>query len=165
MAAVTVCSEFGGCHCFYFSPSICHEVMGLDAMFSVFWMLSFKTALSLSSFTFIKRFLSSFSLSVTTVVSFAYLHLLIFLWQSRFQLELHPPWNFTQCSLCVSLISRVTIYSLACTLFPILNQSVVLCLVLIVASWPACRFIRRQVRWSHIAISLRIFHSFCDPHS
>ena len=30
------------CHCFYFSPSICHEVMGLDAMILDFWMLSFK---------------------------------------------------------------------------------------------------------------------------
>ena len=30
-----------------FPPSICHEVMGLDAMILVFWMLSFKPALSL----------------------------------------------------------------------------------------------------------------------
>ena len=37
------------------SPSICHEVMGLDAMIFIFWMLSFKPAISLSSFTFIKR--------------------------------------------------------------------------------------------------------------
>ena len=34
-----------------------------------------------------------------------------------------------------------------------------LCLVLTVASWPANRFLRRQVRWSGIPISLRIFHS------
>ena len=34
------------------SPSICHEVMGLDAMILVFWMLSFKPTFSLSSFTF-----------------------------------------------------------------------------------------------------------------
>ena len=34
------------------SPSICHEVMGLDAMIFVFWMLSFKPTFSLSSFTF-----------------------------------------------------------------------------------------------------------------
>ena len=34
------------------SPSICHEVMGPDAMIFVFWMLSFKPAFSLSSFTF-----------------------------------------------------------------------------------------------------------------
>ena len=59
------------------SPSICHEVMGLDAMILVFWMLSFKPAFSLS-FTFIKRLFSS-SLSVTRVVSSAYLMLLIFL--------------------------------------------------------------------------------------
>ena len=45
------------------SPSICHEVMGLDAMILVFWMLSFKPAFSLSSFTFIKRLFSSSSLS------------------------------------------------------------------------------------------------------
>ena len=30
------------------SPSICHEVMGLDAMILVFWMLSFKPTFSLS---------------------------------------------------------------------------------------------------------------------
>ena len=46
-----------------------------------------------------------------------------------------------------------------CTLFPILNQSVVACLVLTVASLPAYRFLRRQVRWSGIPISFRIFHS------
>ena len=37
------------------SLSICHEVIGLDAMMLVFWMLSFKPTFSLSSFTFIKR--------------------------------------------------------------------------------------------------------------
>ena len=35
------------------SPSICYEVMGLDAMIFVFWMLSFKPEFSLSSFTLI----------------------------------------------------------------------------------------------------------------
>ena len=29
------------------SPSICHEVMGLDALILIFWMLSFKSAFSL----------------------------------------------------------------------------------------------------------------------
>ena len=61
------------------SPSICHEVMGLDAMILVFCMLSFKTTFSLSSFTFIKRLFSSSSLSAMRVVSSAYLRLLIFL--------------------------------------------------------------------------------------
>ena len=39
------------------------------------------------------------------------------------------------------------------TPFPILNQSVVLCLVLTVASWPAYKFLRRQIRWSNTPIS------------
>ena len=43
------------------------------------------------------------------------------------------------------------------TPFPIWNQSVVPCPVLTVASWPAYRFLKRQVRWSGIPISLRIF--------
>ena len=41
------------------SLSVCHEVMGPDAMMLVFWMLSFKPTFSLSSFTFIKRLFSS----------------------------------------------------------------------------------------------------------
>ena len=43
------------------SPSIYHEVMALDAMIFVFWMLSYKPAFSLFSFTFIKRLFSSSS--------------------------------------------------------------------------------------------------------
>ena len=42
--------------------------------------------------------------------------------------------------------------------FLICNQSVP-CPFLIAASWPACRFLRRQLRWSGIPIFLRIFHS------
>ena len=36
-------------------PSISHEVMGQDDMILVFWMLSFKSTFSISSFTLIKR--------------------------------------------------------------------------------------------------------------
>ena len=61
-----------------FSSSICHKVMGPDAMILVFWTLSFKPAFSLSSFTFIKRLFSSL-FSATSVVLSAYLRLLIFL--------------------------------------------------------------------------------------
>ena len=60
------------------SPSICHEVVGWDAIILVFWVLSFKPTFSLSTFTFIKRLFSSSSLSAITVVSYAYLRLLIF---------------------------------------------------------------------------------------
>ena len=55
------------------SPSICHEVMGPDAIVLVFWMLSFKPTSSCSSFTFTKTLFSSSSLSSIRVVSFAYL--------------------------------------------------------------------------------------------
>ena len=61
------------------SPSICHEVMGPDAMISVFSMLSFTPTFSLSSFTFIKRLFCSSLLFAIRVVSSAYLRLLIFL--------------------------------------------------------------------------------------
>ena len=44
------------------SPSLCHEVMGPDAMIFVFYMLTFKPTFALSSFTFIKRLFSSSSL-------------------------------------------------------------------------------------------------------
>ena len=62
-----------------FPPSICYAVLGLDAMILVFWMLSFKPAFSLSSFSFIKRLFSSSSLSAIRVAPSAYLRLLIFL--------------------------------------------------------------------------------------
>jgi len=45
------------------------------------------------------------------------------------------------------------------TSFPIWNQSVVPCPVLTVVSWTAYRFLKRQVKWSGIPISLRIFHN------
>ena len=61
------------------SPSTCYEVMGPDAMIFLFGMLSFNSAFLLSSFTFIKRLFSSSSLPAITVVSSAYLKLLIFL--------------------------------------------------------------------------------------
>ena len=60
-------------------PSICHEVMGSDAMILVFWMLMFKPTFSLSSFTFIERHFSSSSLLAIRVVPSAYMRLLIFL--------------------------------------------------------------------------------------
>ena len=60
------------------SPSICHEVTGLDCMIFVFWLLGFKPAISFSSFTFIKRPFSSSSLSAIKVMSSAYLRLFIF---------------------------------------------------------------------------------------
>ena len=141
------------------SPSISHEVMGPDAMFFIFWMLSFKPTFSLFSFTFIKKLFSSFSLSAVRVVSSAYLRLLIFL----------PAILIPACaSYSPALLMMDSAYKLNkqgdniqpwSTPFPIWNQSLVPCPVLTVASWPAYRFVKRQVMWSDIPISFRIFHS------
>ena len=59
-----------------FFPSICHEVMRMDAMILVFSVFSFKPVLSLFFFTLIKRLFSSSSLSAIRVVSSTYLKLL-----------------------------------------------------------------------------------------
>ena len=75
MAAITICSDFGApqnkvWHCFHCFPIYFPwSDGGPDAMIFVFWMLSFKPTLSLSSFTFIKRLFSSSSLSAIRVVS------------------------------------------------------------------------------------------------
>ena len=80
-----------------FYPSICHEVKGLDSMILVFWMLSFKPAFSLSSFTLIKRLLA---LPHFMPLEWYYLHIWgcwYFSQRSWFQLLIQPAWNFTEC--------------------------------------------------------------------
>ena len=84
MAIVTIWSDFGAqentvCHCFHFFPVYLPWIDGTDAIILVFWMLSFKPAFSLASFTLNKRLFSSSSLSAIRVVSSPYLKLLIFL--------------------------------------------------------------------------------------
>ena len=91
-------------------PYICHEVMGPGAMIFVFWVLSFKPTFSLSSFNVIKRLFSSSPLSSIKVVSSAYLRL--FSQQYWSQLVLLSAQHFSWCTLHISYISRVTIYSL-----------------------------------------------------
>ena len=122
-------------------------------------MLSLKAAFSLCYFTFIKELSSSSSLSAIKVVPPAYLRLLIFL------LAILTP------ACASSSLALLMMYSAFkfnkqgdtiqhwCTPFTILNQSGVPCLVLTVASWPAYRFCRRQVRNSGISISWKISHS------
>ena len=68
-----------------------------------------------------------------------------------------------QQQLCIE-VSRVTLYSLDVLFFPVLNQFVVSCLVLAVASCPAYRFLRRidKVVWcSHLFKSLPQFVVIC----
>ena len=62
-----------------FSSSICHKVMGQDAIILVSRMLNFKPAFLFFYFTAIKRLLSSSSFSAIRMVSSSYLRLLIFL--------------------------------------------------------------------------------------
>ena len=132
-------------------------------MIFVFWMLSFKPAFSLSSFTFIKRLFSFSLLFGIRVVSSAYLRLLIFLPEI-----LIPAWEssspvFHMTSSAYQLNKQGDNPQSWCTLLPIWNQSVVPCPVLTVASWPANRFLKRQVRWSGILISFRIFQFVVTP--
>ena len=118
------------------SPSICDEVMGPDAMILVFWMLSFKPAYWLSSFTFSKRLFSSSLLSAIRVVSSAYLRLLIPACASS-SLEFHRMYSSYKLNEQGDYIEPWHTPS------PICNQSVVTCPILNVASWPAYRFLRR----------------------
>ena len=91
------------------------------------------------------------------MVSSAYLRLLIFL----------PAILTPACASCILQFSMMySAYKLnkqgnniqpRCTLFPNWKQSVLPCPVLTVVPWPAYRFLKRQVRWSGIPISWRIF--------
>ena len=139
------------------SPSICHEVMGSDAMILVFWMLSLKPTFPLSSFTFIKRLFSSSSLSTIRVMSSAYLRLLIFLPAILIPACASSSPTFPVMYSAYKLNKQGDNIQPWLIPFPIWNQSVVPCPVLTVASWPAYRFLKRQVRWSGIPISFRIF--------
>ena len=164
MTSVPTNSDFGDLenkvhHCFHCFPiylpwrdtTRCHDLL--------FWMLSFKPAFSLSSFTFIKRLFSSSSLSAIRIVSSTYLRLLIFL----------PAILIPACASSVQAFCMMySAYKLNkqsdniqswSTPFSIWNQSIVPCLVLIVAPCSAYRYLRKQVRWSGILISFRIFHS------
>ena len=141
------------------SPSICHEVIGPDAMVLVFWMFSFKPTFPLSSFTFIKRLFNSSSLYALRVVSSAYLRLLIFLPAILIPACVSSSLAFCMMYSAYKLNKQGDSMQPWHTPFQIWNQSVVPCLVLTVASWPAYRLLRRQVRWSGFPISLTVFHA------
>ena len=161
MVAVTICSDFGGqenkVSLSTVSPSICHEVMGPNAMILVFWMLSFKPAFLLSLFTLIKRFFSSSSLYAIRLVSYGYLRLLIFLSAVLIPACDSSSPAFSMMYSAYKLNKQDDQYIALLYSFPVLNQSVVPCPVLIVASWPTYRFLRCQERWSDIPIYWRIF--------
>ena len=159
---IPVPSDFGAqekkmYHCFHFSPFTmkCWDQMPWSS-FSECWVLS---QLFHSSLSFLSRDSSSSLLSATRVVSSAYLRLLIFL----------PAILIPACASFPPTILHDGLFSAYklntqgnniqpwCTPFPVLNQSVVPCPVLTIASCAAYRFLRRRVRWCGIPISWRIF--------
>ena len=152
MAPVTICSDLEhkkvkSVTLSTFSPSICCEVMGPDAMISVFWILSFKPVFS-----------SRGSLVSLSFLPLGWYHLHVwgdwyFSWQSWFQLDSSSPAFCMMYSACKLNKEGDNIQPWR-TPFPIWNQSVVPCLVPVAASWPAHRFLRRQVSWSGIFPSL-----------
>ena len=157
MTSVTIFSDLGAqenkvCHCFHCFPiylpwserTRCHDLCSLN--------VEILATFSLSSFTFIKRLFSSSSFSALRVVLSVYLRLLIFPLASRFQPELHSAWHLAWCTLYKLSKQDDNIQSW-CIPFPILNQSIVPCLLLTVASWSAYKFFRRQITWSGISIS------------
>ena len=139
------------CHCLHFSP-----IYGSDTMILAFWMLSFKPAFS--------PLLSSSSRGSLVPLQFLPLE-----W---YHLNIWGYWYFSQIPACdsprLAFCMMYSAYKLNkqgdniqpwCNPFPIWNQSVGPYLVLTIASWTAYRFIRRQVMWTGIPISLRISHS------
>ena len=164
MAAVTIQSDFWAqenkvCHCFHCLPIYLTWSDGTRCHDLIFWMLSFKPAFSLSSFTFIKRLLSFSSLSAIRVVSSVYLTLLIFLLAILIPACASSSQAFHMMYSAYKLNKQGDNIQPWHIPFPVWTQCVVPCPVLTVASWPSYRFLRRQVRWSGMPISLRIFHN------
>ena len=153
------------CHCFHFFPiylpwsdgTRCHDLSFLNVEFffcccCCFWMWSFKPGFHSP--------LSPSSRGSLVPLQFLPLECIIYISEVVIfpgNLDFSP-------ALCMmysayKLNNQGDNIQPWCTPFPILNQSTVPCPVLTVASWPAHRFLRRQVRWSSIPISLRVFHN------
>ena len=123
-------------------------------------MLSFKPTFSLSSFALISLVILLF-LKIG-VMSFAYLMTqwciffpaILILACASFSPALHMMYSAYKLN---KLGDNIQPW---CTPFPIWNQSVVPCPVLTISSWWAYRFLRKQVRWSAIPITWRIFLYF-----
>ena len=128
-------------------------------------MLSFKPAFSLPSFTFIKTLFSSSSPSAVRVVSSAYLMLLIF--PPTILIPAYASSSLAYCMMYSAYMLNKEGENIQPwhTPFPIWNQYILPCPVIIVASSSAYRFLRRQIRRSGIPIFLRIFLSLLWIHT
>ena len=104
MAAVTIHSDFGAQenkvgHCFHYFPIYLPWRDGTGCHDHSFWMLNFKPAFSLSSFTFIRGFLVPLHFLPLELYHLHIWGCLYFSLQSWFQLELHPAQHFAWCTL------------------------------------------------------------------
>ena len=144
MAAVTAHSDFGAqedkiCHCFIFSPSICHEVreqMPWSQLF-VCWVLSLLFLYPVSPS------------SRGSLVSLCFLPLGWYHQHNWGYWYFSSKWCFIQSVIShdAQKLNKQGDSIQPCHIpFPILNQSALPCPDLTVASWPTYRFIRRQVR-------------------
>ena len=161
MAAINICSDVRAqeqeiCHYFHFllfylpwsDGTGCYD---LSFVFSIEFYARYFTLL----FHPHQEALSSSSLCAFRVVSSAYMRLLIFLLEF-----LIPTWLSSSLAFGMMCSAYKLNNKQPCHIpFSIFNQSVVPYKVLTVASWPSYRFLRRQVRWCGIPISLRLFQS------
>ena len=150
MTSVTICSDFRTqenkvCQYFHCFPTYLPWSDGTGCHYHI-------------SFTFMKRLFSSSSLSAIRVVSSVYLRLLLFLQAILIPSCASSSPAFLMMNSAYKLNKQGDNTQPWHTPFPIWNQSAP-CPVLTVASWSAYRFLKRQIRWSVIPISFRIFHS------
>ena len=141
------------CHYFHIFPFYLPWSNGVGCHDLSFLIFSFKPALLLSSLTLIKSLFNSPLLSAIRVVLSEYLRLLVFL--PPILITAATGWHAAQ-DRVARLWGQSWCEQAACWTCWILTQSVV---PYRVASWPTYRFLRKQVRWSGIPISLRAFHS------
>ena len=143
----------------FFPLSICHKVMGLNAMILFFWMLCFKLFLhspvsSSSRGSLVP--LCFLSLGWCDLLTWGYWY---FSQQSGFQPVLHPAQHFSWCTLHSNSISKVKVSNLM-YIFP--NLEPVRCSM----SSSNCSFLtciqvlKRQVRQSGIPTSFKNFLQF-----
>ena len=167
MAAVIICSDFGGqenkvCHCFYCFPIYLPWSDGTGCHDLGFLNVEFLSQLFHPPLSLLKG-----SLDPLHFLPLEWYHLHIwdcwyFSRQPWFQLVIHPSLAFWIMCSVYKLNKQSDQIQCWHTPFPNWNQSIVpFCSmsVLTVVSWPTYRFLRKQIRWSGISISLKIFHS------
>ena len=162
MAAVTICSDFGDqekkiCQCFQIS-SIYLPWSGGTECHSWFFECCVSSQLFQSSLSHSSR--GSLVPLRVPLLEWSHLHI----WGVVPEILISPYYSsspeFHMMYSAYKLNKKGDNIQPCHTSFPILNQYIVPCSVLTIASWPAYRFLRRQVRWSGIPISFKNLSQF-----